>query len=229
MADDDDCWFLDADHSMYGSINFERELSGAAARDDVLLHDVLGQLGGVPPTVCPLLTRTGQEWLDRNICADFESPCTRASSQEATLCPDDGASGALHSASLQGVPLDGRDGGCQGRDYCVSNLWPDPVTGCVHGGHCALRFLSDHAGPACQHPPIFPSPPLHGQAALYVRREQSSTLGQGQSKFASVLRWRRLSTEAAIGLEAAQAFQQVFAPLGKHMSTVSAAVPVLAS
>lgn len=182
----------------YDAVDFDYELFGTTTRCEMYLDEDRGGSDQLSAGLCSVSGRPGQDWLDRNIRTTSSDGRARTTQEETTqMRTDDSDFGTLHPTSLHGMQVDGGDGRHTTGVDSVSILWPDPITGCVHGGHCALRFLSDDPGEPCQHPPILPSQPLHGQATIPVWREQTSTAGQGSSKFASFLRWQRLQRKSA--------------------------------
>lgn len=190
-----DCWeddwepILDYTPS-YDDVDFDRELFGTTARDEMYEYGDRRGFDQLPPGFGTLPGKRGQEWLGRNFPAGAPRGDCGTSQEKEKVCSVDSHTGFPSSASVCGVQIDGCSGRRDSGNDSVSVMWPDPITGCVYGGHCALQFLRSSPGPACQHPPILKSDPLCRQDALHVCREFTPITQGGRRKFASFLRWR---------------------------------------
>ena len=187
----------------YDDVDFDRELFGTTTRGEMYAYGERGGFDQLPTGLGTFLANRGQEWLDRNFPtgptgagasgAEYGTP-----QEKEKVCSIDSDAGLSSPTTLRGVSIDRCAGRRDSRVNGVSVMWPDPITGCVYGGHCALQFLRSSPGPACQHPPIFQGDPLRRQDALHVCRKFTPTTRQGQRKFASFLRWRRHKRKVAI-------------------------------
>jgi len=77
------------------------------------------------------------------------------------------------------------------RSVCVHNVWPDPATGCVYGGHCALFLRQDKERTACVHSSIQPSHTLHKHNPVSHGRQCPIIDRTGARKFASYYAWQK--------------------------------------
>jgi hypothetical protein len=74
---------------------------------------------------------------------------------------------------------------------CVPIMWPDPNTGCVYGGFCALHVRSDPEYGTCRHPQIQQSRAFSERDSPSNRRQQSSHRRRNNEHFAAGGRRRK--------------------------------------
>jgi hypothetical protein len=94
-------------------------------------------------------------------------------------------------APLSQLQLGRSDRRCTPRPDRVHCVWPDPASGCVYGGSCALLPLNAKPSNACVHPLLQPSGVLPYNRSLAPRREYTRNNRRRPFPFASRSRWER--------------------------------------
>lgn len=87
------------------------------------------------------------------------------------------------------VRQSGRYRRCTTGTVRVCQLWPDPATGCVYGGACALFDGEAYEHSACTHPPVLESRALLDYNKTHASRLSPNDRGRRSIPFASRLRW----------------------------------------
>lgn len=109
-------------------------------------------------------------------------------------------------ASLRRVSVRGGDRRCNGRAVRVHTVWPDPATGCVYGGTCALQFRSPDEHSTCTHPPVQPGSAFQNNDKNDARGFLSSHGTRTSVPYASRVRWdrkrKKLDRQGKSGVEA---------------------------
>lgn len=177
--------FVDFEYELYGRATYRRD-ADCDARPHVQGDGGIGEAlrlldgcGGVP--------KDGrQDGLDGKIptyaYSDYPSPQTQA---DITQHSDS------HSTStVSPMQVGQSDRGREGGDVCMRSMWPDPVTGCVYGGACALLVGCAEKSSACVHSPLQQDRLFRDRCKVTTRRQFSRDHAGGVVPFASRSRWR---------------------------------------
>lgn len=168
---------------LYGS-NYRRDITKTSRSVHDSLDECLRILDG-----CDEVSENGRSaGMEGEILSSVPSTTTNSNEKIETKSS---ISSCVSSSSMRGMQIRQRDRRCDGREDCVSCVWPDPATGCVLGGHCALLVRSNNELGPCMHPPVQTSNSFLNRNS-FVGGQFPSYCGQRDSvPYASRSRWRR--------------------------------------
>ena len=106
-----------------------------------------------------------------------------------TLTPMSVSSSSSPHGPVQRVQKRKRSGRHESRPVRVPVVWPDPSTGCVYGGHCALLVRPDPQHRTCLHPPLQPRSPLPERRPPFDWRQPAGDYRPNRFAFASRSRY----------------------------------------
>lgn len=186
-------WCLLAAYIVPDYVDIDVELSGGDYRRDIdeatqreAQED--GGCGGVSVECDGVSENWGPGWLEEDVRdqgTGAETPCEETSSES-----DD--SSVFTDEDLQRLSSGRSDRRCSPRPVRVYSVWPDPATGCVYGGYCALQYGPIEEWESCAHPPLFEGGTLSQYHSINARRQQSRYHGRRVVPYASRARWEKL-------------------------------------
>ena len=195
MSDDTD-WLLlrdyfcpeivDFDLELYGKCDYRRDAQQATRKQvqgDGGIGDALRLLDGCND----LPEDTGSSWL----ATAFPAGPTCGNQNKETA--QDVAKHSAHDTTpcVYGMQAGFRDRGCDVRPVRMRVVWPDPVSGCVYGGTCALLDGRIEKQITCLHPQIQQDKLFLDRPPINPRRDFSSHTRRYSVPFASRCRWQR--------------------------------------
>lgn len=173
-------------------VDFEHELYGQTYRRDIGETHNDPQSESVVDRALRLLAelvpvREGQRrgWLEDPVPTTTTSSTTTCKTTETKSC----TGSVPPTAAVQGMQVRECDRRCTERSDRVHCVWPDPATGCVYGGYCALLSGDDERNSPCKHPPLQSSGVFHVRRAFAPRREYTPAGRRRPFPYASRSRW----------------------------------------
>ena len=113
---------------------------------------------------------------------------SRHKAEETTAIPSSSTGYTLRAVS--GVQERSDTGRRERGTGCVPLMWPDPNTGCVYGGFCALHVRSDPEYGTCRHSQIQQSRSFPQRDSPSDWRQQPRNRRRNNDRFAAGGRWR---------------------------------------
>lgn len=183
LADFFDTDLVDFEYELYGRQNYRRDAhipTQCEMQGDGGIGEALGLLDG-----CPGVSENGGlDWLERNVRTSTTS-CDQEPSYFSKPRESDS------DASVSGMQIGHGDRGYSKRPSRVPVVWPDPVSGCVYGGTCALFDARTQEQYTCVHPPLQQDLLLLDRDKTPSRRKFSYYHKRDVIPFASRDRWER--------------------------------------
>jgi len=180
--------WVDIEYELYGRQNYRRDARTTTheeVRTDASLREALRLLDGLSS----LSEDTGPRGVETAISTSPNNT-NKNNTKEQTLTKP---KVPYPLRCLSPVQVGDGDRGCTERPNSVCAVWPDPVTGCVYGGSCALLVGSDLEQYPCQHPPLQQSRVYVDRTPLASRRKFSLHHRRYVVPFASRSRWSKNS------------------------------------
>ncbi len=177
---------IDFDLELYGKCDYRRD-AAYAPRNHVQEDGGVGESLALLDGCDDLFEDTGSSWLATAFPAGPTfCPTSKQEEEDVTQHSTDYSSPPVHRMS-EGF----RDRGCDVRPVRVRVMWPDPVSGCVYGGACALLDGRFEKPSTCVHPPLQQDQLLLDRPPINPRRNFSSHTRRNSVPFASRYRWGR--------------------------------------
>lgn len=175
---------VDFEYELYGRGNYNRQ-SGVASREE-MQDTATSRIDGLLAELDAISEDRGSDGLEDGVPTRGRGDCA-ASEETTTVAVSDGLRPAV---SMHGMSFRGCDRRRERRHDRVHSVWPDPVTGCVYGGQCALLVRDDERPHACHHPPVQSNRTFHERRPFLARRLPSGPGKRNVVPFASRNRWR---------------------------------------
>lgn len=175
--------FVDFEYELYGRQTFRRDRGVDETTRSPVREDGLDAVIGLLDELCELSEDRGPSGLEGKVRC---SSSTTTSQETETVTSD---SSVYSSPSLCDVQVRGGDRRCDSGSSGMHVVWPDPVTGCVYGGSCALLVGHDKEQHSCVHTPVQSCGPLSQRCTPTTSRQFTDDTGRSYMPFASRNRW----------------------------------------
>lgn len=172
---------VDFEYELYGRQTFRRD-SGYFA-SEVLPDTAARRALGLLDELYDLSQEQGPGGMEEGVRQ------TRSPENSETVTTKSADCSVSSDGSVCGLQVRGSDRRCSSRPDSVPIVWPDPKSGCVHGGSCALFDGRSQKPFPCEHPPLQPIVPLPQRSAFAPGPKYTDDNGRRVMPFASRPRW----------------------------------------
>ena len=181
---------LDIDEELNSSIIRNRDVGYSTSRNEPTSDGgealrLLAELNGLSENERP-------SRMEEGIPAEITTDTRRRTKATETTQEKSSSSGDHPVAAMQWMRIGGCYRRCPPRPVRVHTLWPDPATGCVYGGGCALQLRSSNEYGSCSHPPVQSDRAFQNSDSLDAGRLPPNDRRRDPVAFASRARWQTL-------------------------------------
>jgi len=174
-------------------LDIDAELNGGTYCRDLgqCALDVYGEVGskqanGLHDGRVGVYQDQRSDWVETEVL-----PCLSTKEETKTSTPVSECGSRDSSPTMQRMQEHSGDRRCEGGTGSVHRVWPDPMSGCVYGGLCALFFRQTKDDKPCVHSPVLEIGAFQFQYTTDAGRFQSGDGSRLSIPFASRPRWKR--------------------------------------
>lgn len=176
---------VDFDYELYGRATYRRDAVDSTREDvsQTSTQRALDLLDGLSS----IHKDGGHDWVEEDV-----RTCDRTNPRQTETTQTEPSRVHIHTTRpVRRVRVSGCTGRHTKRSVGMHVMWPDPATGCVYGGHCALLIRPDQERQPCVHPQIQPRGPLPRRDIPTHWKLKSIDRRRDQIPYASRARWEK--------------------------------------